>query len=62
MGEPKVQTFRTTRVDSAVPGSEIQPCPWTPTRARASLTRPLVPNIARHSTAIATLPPISDGR
>ena len=62
IGAPKVHTCSTISVDSAVCGSEIQPRPSMPNSPSTWLTSPSAPNICRHSTAIATLEPSSDGR
>ncbi len=62
IGAPKVQTFSTTSVPSAVLGSEIQPLPSNPNGASNWLSRPSVPNTCFHRIAIATLEPSSDGR
>ena len=47
----------------AVSGLEIQLGPWMPNSSRAiRFTAPLPSNNWRHSTAMATEPPSSDGR
>ena len=59
---PNAQRLSVTIVHNAVPGLPTQ-LPWVmPNRASTWFTSPVLPNICRHSTAIATLAPISDGR
>ncbi len=59
---PNAHRLSVTIVHSAVPGLPTQ-LPWLiPNRPSTWLTSPVPPKICRHSTAIATLAPISDGR
>ena len=62
IGEPNCQTASATSVHSEKRGLEIQAGPWMPKTARSLLTRPSPAKSCRHSTAIATEAPSSDGR